>query len=267
LIVFADPEVLLLDNNNEKYKKQIADGLKNGEFRPYLQFVVDARTEEIKCAELLSRWEHPEKGILRISEYLDLVIQIGLIEEYDLYIFRRTCDLLEEIHRSGNEEFRVSCNITQMTLSDEKFTEKIESVLKGYSFKRNNLVIEVTEDSLVEKQTVAVKNIEKCKELGLGIAIDDMGTGYASFELLSILPVDAIKIAREIVVSAKTDKGNRLLSGIIALASSMELWTVCEGVEDELTAELVKKAGCDYIQGFYYANVLPLSEAKRILRI
>ena len=94
-----------------------------------------------------------------------------------------------------------------------------------------------------------------------------MGTGYASFELLSILPVDAIKIAREIVVSAKTDKGNRLLSGIIALASSMELWTVCEGVEDELTAELVKKAGCDYIQGFYYANVLPLSEAKRILRI
>src|SRR5690606_35189617 len=136
-----------------------------------------------------------------------------------------------------------------------------------YSFKRNNLVIEVTEDSLLEKQTVAVKNIEKCKELGLGIAIDDMGMGYASFELLSILPVDAIKIAREIVVSAKTDKGNRLLSGIIALASSMELWTVCEGVEDELTAELVKKAGCDYIQGFYYANVLPLSEAKRILRI
>lgn len=206
MIVFADPEVLLLDNNNEKYKKQIADGLKNGEFRPYLQFVVDARTEEIKCAELLSRWEHPEKGILRISEYLDLVIQIGLIEEYDLYIFRRTCDLLEEIHRSGNEEFRVSCNITQMTLSDEKFTEKIESVLKGYSFKRNNLVIEVTEDSLVEKQTVAVKNIEKCKELGLGIAIDDMGTGYASFELLSILPVDAIKIAREIVVRQKQTK-------------------------------------------------------------
>ena len=160
----------------------------------------------------------------------------------------------------------LTCNFTRVSISQEDFAERIGEIAGRYRFDHDRLIIEITEDSLIQNGEQAAANIEACRKMGFKIAIDDMGSGFTALSDLYSHEIDLVKIERSVVLNAMTEKGARMLKGLIALAHDMGTRVLCEGVETAAQHEMIRETGCDMVQGFYYSRVLPLPEALRYLQ-
>jgi len=237
--------------------ESILNALKNNEFKMYLQFIVDSKTKNIVSAEALSRWESPEKGIVGPGSYIDYMEETGLISMHDFYMFDLVCAQLEKWKDTEFSDISISCNFTRITLSEDDCIEKLKSISGKYSFDPSKLAIEITEDVIEKDRKIAQKNIVLCKELGFMVYLDDLGCGYTSLSNLCDYPIDVVKIDRDILLKAKTLRGQLLFDGIVALAHKMKLSAICEGVETKEQETLVAQSDCDFIQGWYYSKPLP----------
>ncbi len=242
--------------------RKIEEGFKNDEFKMHLQFIVDNKTKKIVSSEALSRWENSSGEVIFPGAYIGLMEKSGLIVKFDYYMFEMVCKKLYEWKNSDFSELTISCNITRITISEKDFVSKIKEIADKYDFDRRNLLIEITEDSIEKNMDVAKNNIIKTKELGFSIALDDIGSGYATLSSLCDYPVDIVKIDRNILLQTETDAGKELFLGIIAKVHELGLGVVCEGVETEEQNTLVSRSDCDYIQGWYYSKALPESKAE-----
>ena len=247
-------EKLLLDN--------IEQGLKNREFKMYLQFSVDSKTKKLVSAEALSRWEKSDGEILFPGQYIGIMEKFGFITSLDYYMFEMACRKLAEWQGTEFDDIAISCNFTRITISEKDFISMIREISDRYPFDRYKLQIEITEDSIEKNLDIAMKNILWAKELGFTIALDDIGSGYTSLKNLCEYPIDIVKIDRAILLLANEEKGKKLFRGIISLAHSLNLQAVCEGVETEEQNTLVSESDCDFIQGWYYSKALPEDKAE-----
>lgn len=262
LYSFATPEFLNKEATKVKLQKRLADAIKNSEFKLYMQFIVDAESGVIKGAEALSRWHDIEYGILSPSNYIDDLLNSGIIEHLDFYIFEEVCRQLEKWSKTDKKHLWISCNFTRTTVSQNLFFKRFEEIANKYSFNRDNLVAELTEDSLAENNGAAYQNVLAIRKLGFKVALDDLGSGYSSLRDLCEYPIDMIKIDRHLVVKSVTPQGNALLCGITKMAHDLGIKVLCEGVETEEENINSKNAHCDFIQGFYYSHVLPQEETE-----
>lgn len=260
LYTFATDEFLNKEATKSKLQREIADAIKNNEFKLYMQFIVDAKSGVIKGAEALSRWHNPEDGTLLPSRYMEAMHMSGEIKELDFLIFEQICRKLEKWSKTDKRDLWISCNFTRATICESNFLSRFNETVNKYSFERDKLVIELTEDSLADDKTVVYKNILECKKSGFKIALDDFGSGYSSFSDLCDYPIDIIKIDRHIVAKTATPRGNALLRGITKLAHDLGIKVLSEGVETEKENINSQNADCDYIQGYYYSRVLPHEE-------
>ena len=234
--------------------------LENHEFLLYLQMIVD-RNGEIIGAEALTRWQSREKGLLYPGAFIEPLKSAGLIDKLDFCILEETCKQLELWSLTGKEHLWISCNFTRLTISQNDFAERFQDVLGRYQFSHECLIVEITEDSLMDNTTVAYRNILECKKMGCKIALDDLGSGYSSLQDLCDYPIDIIKIDRHILLKSTMPRGNALMKGLIKLGHDLGTKVLCEGVESETEKQRVCEAGCDYLQGFYFSRVLPRDEA------
>ena len=147
-------------------------------------------------------------------------------------------------------------------MSEEDCIDRLKAISEKYSFDKSKLAIEICEDAIEKDRETAKKNVKLCKELGFRIYLDDLGTGYTSFENLCDYPIDVVKIDREILLKTDGKRGRELFEGIVAFAHSLNMSVICEGVETEEQNTLVTKSDCDYIQGWYYAKAMPLEECE-----
>lgn len=248
----------------EKIKK----GFENNEFKMHLQFVMDNKKTGggIASAEALSRWENSLGELIFPGVYIGVMEKSGLIVAFDYYMFDKVCQKLEDWNASEFGDVSISCNITRITISEKNFAEKIEEILKKYDFDRSKLIMEITEDAIERNREVARENILKMKELGLTIALDDMGSGYASLTSLLEYPIDVVKIDRAVLLRATSQKGKKLFLGLASLFNSIGLKVVCEGVETEEQNDFVAGSDCHYIQGWYYAKAMPMDKAEDFFR-
>lgn len=231
----------------------------------FLQFVVSKDNGAISGAEALSRWAHPQKGLLYPGSYIDLMESDRTISVLDFYIFEEVCRQLELWQMQG-KRLSISCNFARVTIDHESFISHLQKIVGQYHFERSRLVIEITEDAMENDKEIAFVNISKCKEMGFRIALDDAGSGYTSFSDLRDYPIDIVKIDRSILTSAVNQRGISLLKGMIALAHSMQMEVLCEGVETADQEDLLRRLGCNYMQGYYYYRALPKEEADRLLK-
>ena len=259
-------------NNNEVQAQERAEagasilkGLENNEFKMYLQFVVDNKTKNIVSAEALSRWENKEKGIVGPGNYIGHMERTGLISQHDFYMFELACRQLEKWSNTQYKDIAISCNFTRITLSEESFIDSITKILDSYKFDRTKLSIEITEDAIEKSIEIVTENLKKCKELGFNIYLDDLGSGYTSLSNLCDYPIDVVKIDRDILLKTDTKRGKDLFSGIIALAHSLNMSIICEGVETEEQNALVTDTDCDCIQGWYYSKAVPLETCETFI--
>ena len=243
-----------------KTTESILEGIKNDEFKMYLQFVVDNKTKKIVSAEALSRWENPEKGIVGPGYYIGHMENTGIISQHDFYMFERACRQLEKWKDTEYKDISISCNFTRITLSEEDCIDKLKAISQKYDFDKSKLAIEITEDAIEKDREIAKRNVKLCRELGFKIYLDDLGSGYTSLANLCDYSIDVVKIDRDILLRTSTKRGKDLFSGIIALAHNLDMSVICEGVETEEQNTLVSQSNCDYIQGWYYAKALPLEE-------
>ena len=265
LFAFSTRELQKQNSRNEQLRQDIDRALANGEIKAYLQFIVDNRTGEICGAEVLSRWEHPELGVMRPGTYIGVMKQTGAITRHDEAVFERLCALLEVWKGTPCGKLFLTCNFTRVSISQEDFAERIGEIAGRYRFDHDRLIIEITEDSLIQNGEQAAASIEGCRRMGFRIAIDDMGSGFTALSDLYSHEIDLVKIERSVVLNAMTEKGARMLKGLIALAHDMGTRVLCEGVETAAQHEMIRETGCDMVQGFYYSRVLPLPEALRYL--
>ncbi len=256
--------------NSIKEEKQITDsilkGLEKNEFKMYLQFIVDNKTKRIVSAEALSRWDSPEKGLMGPGEYIENMEMSGLISRHDFYMFELACRQLEKWKGTELENIALSCNFTRITISEENFIDKLSVISNSYSFDKSKIAIEITEDAIEEDRETATKNVLRCKELGFRFYLDDLGSGYTSLANLCDYPIDVVKIDRDILLKTDTERGKDLFDSIIALAHSLNIKVICEGVETEEQNALVSSSDCDFIQGWYYSKPLALEECELFVR-
>ena len=249
----------------KKITESILNGLEKNEFKMYLQFIVDNKTKQIASAETLSRWDNPTKGLIGPGKYIESMETAGLISKHDFYMFDLACRQLEKWSKTEFGNISLSCNFTRITLSEENFINKIKMIADSYSFDKSKLAIEITEDAIEKDRETARQNVIGCKELGFRIYLDDLGSGYTSLANLCDYPIDVVKIDRDILLKTEAKKGKELFSGIVALAHSMNIKVICEGVESEEQNILVSSSDCDYIQGLYYSKALPLEECETFI--
>lgn len=265
-IVYCDIHSMNKIQEEKKITESILKGLEDNEFKMFLQFIVDNKTKKIVSAEALSRWDSNENGLIGPGNYIEKMENAGFISKHDFYMFELACRQLEMWSDTEYKDISISCNFTRITLSEENFIDKLSALASKYSFDKSKLAIEITEDAMEKDRETATQNVSKCKEIGFKVYLDDLGSGYTTFANLCEYPIDVVKIDRDILLKADTQKGKDLLSGIIALAHSMNIKAICEGVENEHQNTFISQTRCDYIQGWYYSKPIPLEECEAFIK-
>ncbi|OAA89385.1 EAL domain-containing protein [Clostridium coskatii] len=249
--------------NQEILEMQIRlnEALHNKEFRLYLQpqTAFDGNEFKIVGAEALIRWETADGKIftpdkfIPVSENNRMIIPIGnwILEE----IFK-----IDRILKSSGINIKLSINVSSKQFENNNLVSKIKEIFKENSSQNIDLVIEITESFLMQNTEEAIQNLQKIKELGIGISIDDFGTGFSSLSYLTRLPADYLKIDKSFIDDIANINHKNITPSIISMAKTLNLRTVAEGVETQEQINRLIDEGCDELQGYYFSKPLIISD-------
>ncbi len=212
-------------------------------------------------AEALVRWRHPERGLISPAEFIPVAEETGLIARIGEWVLRQACAQAMAWRAAGLPDQVVAVNLSGHQIKRAGFVEEIARVLEETGLPPALLELEITESVLMEQARETLATLNQLKELGVGLAIDDFGTGYSSLSYLKRFPVDTLKIDRSFINDADRNPDDAaIVTGIIALAHSLRLNVVAEGVETRGQLDFLADAGCDHIQGYLLSRPLPADE-------
>lgn len=236
-------------------ENDIRHGLEHDEFEVWYQPIVCARTQVMIGVEALVRWPRRPNGELMPDAFIGIAETSGLIYSLGQFVLARACrDML------AHPNLKLSVNISPAQFRDPEFENKVSSVLKSSGFPPSRLQLEVTETYVLEKPERARAAIANLKALGTAVALDDFGTGYSSIGYLRRFNFDTIKIDKSLAGLVDEDEqAAALVGGTIRIASALGMTVIAEGVETEKQMKLLRLAGCDQLQGFYFSEPMPLS--------
>ncbi|WP_432495531.1 putative bifunctional diguanylate cyclase/phosphodiesterase [Kineococcus gypseus] len=218
---------------------------------------VDTTTGHVGSVEALVRWQHPTRGLLYPDAFLPVVEGAGLMEEMTTAVLEQALDQAAAWRRAGMP-LAVAVNLSASSLSDPRLPERVALLLAAKGVPAHLLEIEITEDFLMADRERAQVILAGLRRRGVRVAVDDYGTGYSSLAYLRQLPVDDLKLDRSFVTDLVADpRARAIVRSTVMLAHSLGLRLVAEGVEDEPTCRELTEAGCDVVQGWYYAKALP----------
>ncbi len=238
----------------------------NGEFFVEYQPQVDARSQEIIGAEALVRWAHPDLKTIPPLDFIPLAEDTGMILEIGEIVLREAIAQAKAWHDAGYHDKKISVNISSIQLLQSNLLALIDEILEETGFDPAYLELELTESALMQNIEFSIGVLQKFKERGIKIAIDDFGTGYSSFAYLSKLPLDCIKIDQSFVRKLESSKNDRIIiSAINAMAHSLGIGTVVEGVEEQAQYAYLKNEGCDIIQGYYFSKPVDAKQFEKLL--
>jgi diguanylate cyclase (GGDEF)-like protein len=232
-------------------------GLDSDEIVVFYQPIMHMDGLRVHGAEALVRWQHPELGLLPPSDFMPLVEQTGLIGPLTRHVLERAVAQCAAWRRAG-EELTVSVNLSVRNLLDPDLPSLIADLLKIYRLTPSALELEITESMLMSDPERSIVTLTRLSQLGVGLSVDDYGTGYSSLANLRRLPIDELKIDRSFVSPMLSDESDLIIvRSTINLGHDLGLKVVAEGVEDEATLLRLEKLGCDLAQGYHFSKPLP----------
>jgi diguanylate cyclase (GGDEF)-like protein len=232
--------------------------LANDEFEVYYQPVLNLRTFRPEGAEALVRWQHPERGLLAAAQFISLAESSGLIVAMDSWVLRTACARTRLWHRAGHTELRVAVNLSARQFQQPDLVEEVTRCLRDTGLPASALEIEITERIAMLDVARAVEVLRALRTLGVRISLDDFGTGYSSLSYLKTLPVDTVKLDQSFVRNITTDTGDAAIAtAVIAMAHSLSLKVVAEGVETPEQLAFLRERGCDLAQGNLVGVAMP----------
>ena len=207
--------------------------------------------------EALLRWHHPTDGIIAPDRFIPIAEETGLIVEIGAWVLLNACREMKHWIDAGLKPLRMAVNVSARQLRSHDFCEIVAGALAESDLMPELLELEITESSVMENPEEATLILQRLGRMGVTLAIDDFGTGYSSLAYLKLFPIDHLKIDRSFVADIETDLNDRAIAfGTIALAHSLGLNVIAEGVETEDQLELLRSNGCDEVQGYFFSKPL-----------
>ncbi len=241
--------------------------LDRGEFTLYYQPRVDLFSGRVIGAEALLRWRHPEMGLVPPVEFIPILEETGMIIPVGDWVLRQASQQNRAWQDMGLPPIRMAVNLSARQFIQKDLAESVLRVLEQVGLSPKYMELEITEDLLLEHNQTNIITLTKLRNEGIHISIDDFGTGYSSLSYLKRLPIDTLKIDQSFVRDIDTDPDNKAIaSAIIAMANSLHLNVLAEGVETDEQLAFLRAQGCNEIQGFSFSHPLPAEEFERLLR-
>lgn len=239
----------------------LRSALQDDEFDLHYQPLVDAVTTEVVAVEALIRWTNKAGKSIGPDVFIPVAEETGLINPIGLWVLRRACtDAMEW------GDLRLSVNLSAAQLRNTEFPLQLGEILEETGFPAHRLELEITETCLVLDPVIAERSLELIRELGINIALDDFGAGYASIGFLRQFRFERLKLDRSLIADAGNDEGSRaMMLSSITVARALDMAVTAEGVETEDQAQLAKTAGCDQIQGWLYYKAMAAEKISQLV--
>ncbi len=258
--------------NNEALERMTLEqdlhrALGRDELRMYFQPQVDVRTGQVVGAELLVRWQHPQRGLIPPAQFIAIAENAGLIEPMGERLLQMACREFGAWIGQGMAPERLAVNVSSRQFRQSNFADTVRRAIEAAGIAPQRLELEITESLLLQDADEVVANFARLQAMGVRLVIDDFGTGYSSLAYLKRFPIHAVKIDRGFLrdVPASDDAGT-LVETIIAMARALRRDVIAEGVETQAQIEFLEERRCFCIQGYYVSEPLPTEEFVRFLR-
>lgn len=265
LIVY-DENVSKRENYEQRLINDLPHGLETGEFEVYYQPKYDIQSEPARLAsvEALVRWRHKELGMVSPGDFIPLFERNGQIRLLDQYVWKEAARTIAGWRDIYGVVIPVSVNLSRIDIFDPDLEETLEEILDRNVLEHKDFKLEVTESAYTENADQLIRVVENLRGKGFEIEMDDFGSGYSSLNMLSEMPIDALKMDMEFVRNIDRDEKNRLMVGLILdIAENLSIPVIAEGVETETQLILLKNLGCAMVQGYYFSRPLPAEEFER----
>ncbi len=241
--------------------------LERDEFVVYYQPTISVANGNVVGGEALVRWNHPNLGLIQPNDFIPLAEETGLIVPLGDYVLRQVCKNLRRWIDQGESIQRISINISARQFRQDDLAEHIAGILAETGIDGAQLEFELTESMVMHDVDNTLTTLRRLKQLGATLALDDFGTGYSSLSYLKRFPIDVLKIDRSFIRDVESNSDDAAIANaVIAMAHSLGLRVVAEGVENAAQLELLRQHGCDEIQGFFFSRPLPEADFQNILR-
>ena len=263
---FFDPRMQEAINTRGAVEKELLSAIERSEFELHYQAQVDANGK-ILGAEALIRWNHPRQGIVAPDKFIPLAEETGLIWPIGAWVFEAACAQLKawQQHETARD-LVLAVNVSVKQLQHEDFVQLVKSIVERFQINPYRLKLELTESMLVENVEETIAKIEELRALGIRFSLDDFGTGYSSLQYLKKIPLDQLKIDQSFVRGIETDRHDRdIVRTVIAIAQSMDLDVIAEGVETEGQLHVLMDRGCNSYQGYLFGKPLPIAQFEQYL--
>lgn len=237
------------------------------QMRVYYQPIIELSTNSIHKAEALIRWEHPQRGLVSPADFIPLAEETGLINDIGDWVFREAAREVAKLRNQYDLQFQISVNKSPVQFrQDGGPTRAWFRYLQELGLSGQNIVVEITEGLLMNVEDNVTEKLLAFRDIGMQVSLDDFGTGYSSLSYLKKFDIDYLKIDKVFVSNLENDPNNlTLCESIIVMAHKLGLKVIAEGVESPAQRELLRKAGCDYAQGFLFASPLPALQFEEFL--
>ena len=258
--------------NNEFYEKSkyqeklisdIEGAITNKDLVVYYQPKYNIQGDEphLRSAEALIRWNHPEFGMISPGDFIPLFESNGLIQKLDRYVWREAAEQVGKWKKKYGMSIPVSVNVSRMDIYYPMLRDDFKALLKENGLDNNELMLEITESAYADNADQLVNVIEQLRNDGFMIEMDDFGSGYSSLNMLTTIPIDALKMDMKFIRNMQKDeKSMKLVELILDIAKFLQVPVIAEGVETEEQLLLLKERGCDIIQGYYFSKPVPPEE-------
>lgn len=258
-------EGLIFTDNDDQEKMEIQEftirnAMQEAGFYDHLALAyqpqIDMQRETIAGVEALIRWHHPVHGFLPPNIWIPLAEQSEVIHSIGLWVLERACLEMKTV----NDHLKLSINVSPTQLYDPAFPENVRRIINEVKYPPSYLTFEITENIFMEKNPVILKNLLELKEIGVKLAVDDFGVGYASFHLLHRFPIDILKIDRQLSSNLESISNKKIVGAIIELAYSLDMQCIVEGIETKEQHHYYQTHRVDWGQGYYYYKPMPAAE-------
>ena len=247
-------------------ESNIRKAIQNREFYVEYQPLIDAKEERIIGAEALVRWNHPKLKNIPPLDFIPVAEDTGMILEIGEIVLRQAITQMQQWHKKGFSDLKISVNISGVQLLQSNLEETIDTILSQTGFDPNYLQLELTESVLMQNIDRASEVLHRFKQKGIQISIDDFGTGYSSLNYLKKLPIDALKIDQSFIHNIETDQSDKIIvNTVIAMGHSLGLDVVAEGIETVAQKEYLQSHQCDILQGFLFGKSLDFQTFEALL--
>ena len=262
--------VAIYDNNmheKELYEAKLLDGIEKAllekQFNVVFQPKYDITGDEPKLcsAEVLVRWKHPELGFVRPDSFIPLFEENGRIKELDRFVWQEAAKQIKRWKDMYGVTMPLSVNVSRVDIFDPDLLDFLKEILEENSLEPKDMHLEITETAYTDSVTTIVEVVNSLREAGFKVEMDDFGKGYSSLNMLTSLPIDALKLDMGFIKGiAENNKELSMVEFIVNVARFLEVPLIAEGVENSEQYLLLKKAGCDVIQGYYFSKPVNTSE-------